>query len=79
MKKILKKKIISFLKKRKKNKRDSLYPYKKGTQNYENWKKYYSGATGLFSVLIYNKNRNFILKFINSLKLLELARVGEVF
>tara|TARA_B100001250_G_C19798756_1_gene789987 strand:- start:872 stop:2047 length:1176 start_codon:yes stop_codon:yes gene_type:complete len=62
------KKIINFLKKEKKIK-EILYPHKKGTQNYENWKKYYSGATGLFSVLIYSKNKNSILKFIDSLKL----------
>ena len=62
------KKIINFLKKEKKIK-EILYPYKKGTQNYENWKKYYSGATGLFSAFIYSKNRNSILKFVDSLKL----------
>ena len=62
------KKIINFLKGEKKIK-EILYPYKKGTPNYENWKKYYSGATGLFSVLIYSKNQNSVFKFINSLKL----------
>jgi len=62
------KKIINFLKKEKKIK-EILYPYKKGTENYENWKKHYSGATGLFSVFIYSKNRNSILKFVDSLKL----------
>ena len=62
------KKIINFLKKEKKIK-EILYPHKKGTQNYENWKKYYSGATGLFSVIIYSKNTNSILKFIDTLKL----------
>ncbi len=62
------KKIINFLKKEKKIK-EILYPYKKGTQNYENWKKYYSGATGLFSIFIYSKNKNSVLKFVNSLKL----------
>ena len=45
------KKIINFLKKEKKIK-EILYPYKKGSENYENWKKYYSGATGLFSIVI---------------------------
>ena len=34
-----------------------------------NWKKYYSGASGLFSVVIYSKNRNSVYKFVNSLKL----------
>jgi len=62
------KKIINFLKKEKKIK-EILYPHKKGTQNYENWKKHYSGATGLFSAFIYSKNRNSVLKFVNSLKL----------
>ncbi len=62
------KKIINFLKGEKKIK-EILYPYKKGTPNYENWKKYYSGATGLFSVFIYSKNKNSVFKFINSLKL----------
>jgi len=62
------KKIINFLKKEKKIK-EILYPHKKGSENYENWKKYYSGATGLFSVIIYSKNTKSILKFINSLKL----------
>ena len=62
------KKIINFLKKEKKIK-EILYPHKRGTQNYENWKKHYSGATGLFSVFIYSKNRSSILKFVDSLKL----------
>ncbi len=62
------KKIINFLKKEKKIK-EILYPHKRGSENYENWKKYYSGATGLFSVIIYSKNTKSILKFINSLKL----------
>ena len=61
-------KIINFLKKETKIK-EILYPYKKGSLNYENWKKYYSGATGLFSIIIYNKNKNSVLKFVNSLKL----------
>ncbi len=62
------KKIINFLKNNNKIK-EILYPYKKGTPNYNNWKKYYSGATGLFSVFIYSKNKNSVLKFVNSLKL----------
>ena len=62
------KKIINFLKKEKKIK-EILYPYKKGSENYENWKKYYSGSTGLFSIVIKSKNRNSIYNFINSLKL----------
>jgi|TARA_B100002052_G_scaffold289419_1_gene306807 cystathionine beta-lyase len=62
------KKIVNFLKKEKKIK-EILYPHKKGSENYENWKKYYSGSTGLFSVIISSKNRNSIYKFVNSLKL----------
>ncbi len=62
------KKIINFLKKEKKI-NEILYPHKRGSENYENWKKYYSGSTGLFSVIIKSKNRNSIYKFINSLKL----------
>ena len=62
------KKIINFLKKEKKIK-EILYPRKRGTQNYENWKKYYSGSSGLFSIFIYSKNKNSIFKFVNSLKL----------
>ena len=62
------KKIINFLKKEKKIK-EILYPHKKGTQNYENWRKYYSGSTGLFSVVVYSKNRNSLYSFVNSLKL----------
>ena len=62
------KRIINFLKKQNKIK-EILYPHKKGTQNYENWRKYYSGATGLFSIFIYSKNKNSVIKFVNSLKL----------
>ncbi len=62
------KKIVNFLKKEKKIK-EILYPHKRGTENYENWKKYYSGSTGLFSVVIFSKNRNSLYKFVNSLKL----------
>ena len=62
------KKIVNFLKKEKKIS-EILFPHKKGSENYENWKKYYSGSTGLFSVVIKSKNRNSIYNFINSLKL----------
>ncbi len=62
------KKIVNFLKKEKKIK-EILYPHQKGSENYKNWKKYYSGSTGLFSVLIYSKKRNSIFNFVNSLKL----------
>ena len=62
------KQIINFLRKEKKIK-EVLYPYKKGTKNYKNWKKYYSGATGLLSVIIQSKSKNSVFKFVNSLKL----------
>ena len=62
------KKIVNFLKKEKKIK-EILYPHKKGSQNFENWKKYYKGSTGLFSIVIYSKNKNSVLKFVNTLKL----------
>ncbi len=62
------KQIINFLRKEKKIK-EVLYPYKKGTKNYKNWKKYYLGATGLLSVIIQSKSKNSVFKFINSLKL----------
>ena len=62
------KKIVNFLKKEKKIK-EILYPHKKGSQNFENWKKYYRGSTGLFSIVIYSKNKNSVLKFVNTLKL----------
>ena len=59
------KKIINFLKKEKKI-REILYPHKKGTENYNNWRKYYSGATGLFSILIHSKNKNLCKTISNS-------------
>ena len=61
-------KVINFLKTSKKIK-EILYPHKKGSKNYNNWKKYYSGATGLMSVIIESKNKNSVFKFINSLEL----------
>ena len=45
------------------------YPYKKGSQNYKFWKKYYSGASGLLGFKIKSKNKNSVTKFVNSLKL----------
>ena len=61
------KKIAKFLSKNKKIK--LLYPYKKGSYNYKMWKKYYSGASGLMGLKIKSKNKNSVLKFVNSLKL----------
>ena len=60
-------KVAAFLSKNKRIK--LLYPYKKGSQNYKMWKKYYSGASGLMGLMIKTKNKNSIIKFVNSLKL----------
>tara|TARA_Y100001936_G_scaffold252436_1_gene312085 strand:+ start:1249 stop:2424 length:1176 start_codon:yes stop_codon:yes gene_type:complete len=61
------KKIAAFLSKNKKVK--LLYPYKKGSLNYNLWKKYYSGASGLMGIKIKTKNKNSVIRFVNSLKL----------
>ena len=60
--------IINFLKKQKKIK-EILYPYKPSSNNYKLWKKYYSGATGLFSIVIKSKKKSSVLNFVNSLEL----------
>ena len=60
--------VINFLKKQKKIK-EVLYPYKTGTKNYKLWKKYYSGGTGLLSILIKAKNKLSVYKFVNKLEL----------
>jgi cystathionine beta-lyase len=62
------KEVIKFLLKQKKIK-EILYPHKKGTKNYKNWKKYYSGATGLLGLVIKSKTKSSVYKFINSLEL----------
>ena len=61
------KKISSFLSKYKNIK--LLYPYKKNSFNFKMWKKYYSGASGLMGLKIKSKNKNSVIKFVNSLKL----------
>ncbi len=61
------KKVAGFLSKNKKVK--LLYPYKKDSFNFRMWKKYYSGASGLMGLRIKAKNKNSIVKFVNSLKL----------
>ncbi|MDC3042836.1 PLP-dependent aspartate aminotransferase family protein [Candidatus Pelagibacter sp.] len=61
-------KVSKFLSKEKKI-IEVFYPYKKGSQNYKLWKKYYSGASGLLGFKIKSKNKNSVLKFVNSLKL----------
>ena len=48
------KEVIKFLSKQKKIV-EILYPYKKGTKNYKNWKKYYKG-------------RNWFIRFSNKSK-----------
>ena len=60
--------IINFLKKQKKI-IEILYPHKPGSKNYKLWKKYYSGATGLLSIVIRSKNKSSVIKFVNSLEL----------
>ena len=60
--------IINFLKKQKKI-TEILYPHKPGSKNYKLWKKYYTGATGLLSIVIKSKNKSSVIKFVNSLEL----------
>ena len=60
--------IINFLKKQKKI-IEILYPHKTGSKNYKLWKKYYTGATGLLSIVIRSKNKSSVIKFVNSLEL----------
>jgi cystathionine beta-lyase len=60
--------VINFLKKQKKI-IEILYPHIPSSKNYKLWKKYYSGATGLFSIVIKSKNKSSVIKFVNSLEL----------
>ena len=60
--------VINFLKKQKKIK-EILYPHNPNSKNYKLWKKYYSGATGLFSIVIKSKKKSSVIKFVNSLEL----------
>ncbi len=60
--------VINFLKKQKRIK-EILYPYKPSSKNYKLWKKYYTGANGLFSIVIKSKKKSSVIKFVNSLKL----------
>ena len=62
------KQVINFLKSQKKIK-EILYPYKPSSKNYKLWKKYYSGATGLLSIVIKTKKKSSVIKFVNSLEL----------
>ena len=62
------KKVIKFLTRQKKIK-EVLYPHKPLSKNYKLWKKYYSGATGLLSVVIKSKKKSSVVRFVNSLEL----------
>ena len=62
------KQVINFLKKQKKIK-EILYPHNPLSKNYKLWKKYYSGATGLLSIVIKSKKKSSVIKFVNSLEL----------
>ena len=62
------KKVINFLKKQKKIK-EILYPHNPSSKNFKLWKKYYSGATGLLSIVIKSKKKSSVIKFVNSLEL----------
>ena len=62
------KRIINFLKKQKKVK-EILYPHNPSSRNYKLWKKYYSGATGLLSIVVKSKKKSSVIKFVNSLEL----------
>jgi cystathionine beta-lyase len=62
------KQVINFLKGQQKIK-EILYPYKPSSKNYKLWKKYYSGATGLLSIVIKSKKKSSVIKFVNSLEL----------
>ena len=61
-------KVAKFLSKQKKISK-VYYPYKKNSQYYKLWKKYYSGASGLMGLTINSKNKNSVKNFVNSLKL----------
>ena len=47
-----------------------LYPYKPSSASYKLWKKYYSGASGLLSIIINSKSQASVYKFVNSLELI---------
>ena len=62
------KQIINFLKKQRRVK-EILYPHNPSSKNYKLWKKYYSGATGLLSIVIKSNKKSSVIKFVNSLEL----------
>ena len=59
--------VAKFLSKYKKIK--VLYPYRKNSNSYKMWKKYYSGSSGLMGLQIKAKSKTMINKFVNSLNL----------
>ena len=61
-------KIAKFFSKQRKVK-EVFYPFKKNTNQYKMWKKYYSGASGLMGIKVLSKNKNSVIKFLNKLKL----------
>jgi len=61
-------KVIKWLSKQKKVAK-ILYPYKTSSIIYKLWKKYYSGASGLLSIIIKSKSKNSVYSFVNSLEL----------
>jgi cysteine-S-conjugate beta-lyase len=61
------KKVADFLSKFKSIK--LLYPHKKDSYNFRMWKKYYSGASGLMGLKVKSKDKNSVIRFVNSLKL----------
>jgi cystathionine beta-lyase len=61
------KKVINFLKNQKKISK-ILYPHKTSSKEFKLWKKYYSGASGLLSLIIKSKSKNSVYKFVNSLE-----------
>ena len=61
-------KVIRWLSRQKKIKK-ILYPYKPLSKSYKLWKKYYSGASGLLSIIVESKSKSSVYSFINSLEL----------
>ena len=61
-------KVIKWLSKQKKIAK-ILYPHNPSSKSYKLWKKYYSGASGLLSIIIKSKSKNSVYSFVNSLEL----------
>ena len=61
-------KVVRWLSKQKKITK-ILYPYQPSTKSYKLWKKYYSGASGLLSIIIKSRSKTSVYKFVNSLEL----------